>query len=430
MDDDWKTAVTSLNSWNEFDEYFQRTYIETKVFKSGCTIAIVNNHGVVHRKEFGNHKADAIYCSYSCTKMVTAIATLQMRDAGKLTLDDHVSKFLPSWKDSTRDALPNVQPKAVTIRQVLNHTSGVAGDFMASPCMAKLEADHTTPKMMALATATLADHVDYTAKGAPALYEPGKHFSYGDVINACARVVEILSGLSFEDYVHKNIFQPLGMTDMCFFTTPEQTARYPECPADAWLLAPSDATKDETVNIGYDFHTDPAKGGRGDGGLKGSVDDWVKLNRCLLNGGELNGVRILTTASVTEMATSSIDGAELISPFSFATEIIPDTPSFHLPQSHGHIIRENTARWANHLPGQSMGLGNAVITKPSRATLLDDAEGLAWWAGMASTYFGYSPSKNIGILLYGAHLHAHGSTRCTGGWRDVINAAFHFAEKA
>ena len=219
------------------------------------------------------------------------------------------------------------------------------------------------------------------------------------------------------------------MTDMCFFTTPEQISRYPECPADAWLLAPSKEAENETVHIGYDFHTNSATGGRGSGGLKGSVDDWVRLNRYLLNGGELDGARILTSASVIEMTTSSIDGAELIAPFSFATEDIPDTPSFGLPHSHSHLIRKNSTRWGNHFPGQTMGLGTAIITTPRRATLLEDAEGLAWWAGLTSTYFGYSPSKKIGILLYGAHFHAHGSTRCTGGWRDVINAAFHLAGK-
>ena len=76
-------------------------------------------------------------------------------------------------------------PKMVTIRETRNHTSGIACDFMAFPYMSNLEVAHNAPKMEALAAATLADHVDYTAKGAPALHEPGKHFNYGDVIK-CA----------------------------------------------------------------------------------------------------------------------------------------------------------------------------------------------------------------------------------------------------
>ena len=87
-------------------------------------------------------------------------------------------------------------------------------------------------------------------------------------------------------------------------------------------------------------------------------------------------------------------------------------------------------RGANHMPGQSIGLGNAVVVTPSKATLLDGTKGLSWWNGMCSTYFSYHPDAKIGVMLYGAHLHSEGGKRKVGGWRDAINAAYHLSGKA
>ena len=133
----WKEDITALKTWEEFDEYFQKTYIDSELasFKSGCTYCVVNEQGVVHRKEFGSHKPDTLYLSYSVTKIVTTIATLQLRDAGKINLDDLISKHIPSWKDGERETEEGVTATAATIKQALNHTSGISGNFMANPTM-------------------------------------------------------------------------------------------------------------------------------------------------------------------------------------------------------------------------------------------------------------------------------------------------------
>ena len=90
-DDDWQ-AVTSLGSWDDFDDFFQQKYIDSECFASGCTVVITNGDGVVHRRRFGGHKDGSIFCVYSVTKIVTTIACLQLRDAGKLRLDDRTPR--------------------------------------------------------------------------------------------------------------------------------------------------------------------------------------------------------------------------------------------------------------------------------------------------------------------------------------------------
>ena len=100
-DDDWQ-AITALGSWAEFDAFFAEKYIDSECFAAGCTVVVTNADGVVHRRRFGGHKDGSIFCVYSVTKIVTTIACLQLRDAGKLRLDDPLSTHLPYWLDEAR----------------------------------------------------------------------------------------------------------------------------------------------------------------------------------------------------------------------------------------------------------------------------------------------------------------------------------------
>ena len=100
-DDDWQ-AITALGSWDDFDDFFQQKYIDSECFAAGCTVVVTNADGVVHRRRFGGHKDGSIFCVYSVTKIVTTIACLQLRDAGKLRLDDPLSTHLPYWLDEAR----------------------------------------------------------------------------------------------------------------------------------------------------------------------------------------------------------------------------------------------------------------------------------------------------------------------------------------
>ena len=212
--DDWQ-SVLSLESWDAFDAYFQAKYIDTEVFAGGATVVISDKQGVVHRRVFGDHKEDSVYCAYSVTKIVTTVACLQLRDEGKLDLDDPMSKHLAGWVDADRPAEPGVTAKPITIRHCLNHTSGLGYYVFDQPMHSALERTACKAKDK-LSKPTLAELSSWIGKEGPIAFEPGQQFFYADAHNSVAAIIEQISGLDYETYLQQKIFGPLGMVDTTF----------------------------------------------------------------------------------------------------------------------------------------------------------------------------------------------------------------------
>ena len=151
-------------------------------------------------------RPDTIFWIASMTKPITATAVLMLQDEGKLSVDDPVEKYLPEFKDlKTADG----KPARVTIRHLLTHTSG----------MGEISADE------ARAITNLAGLIPlYVAK--PVKFEPGTKWVYCQSgINTAARIVEVVSGMSFDEFVERRLFGPLGMKDTTFYLTEEQLPR-------------------------------------------------------------------------------------------------------------------------------------------------------------------------------------------------------------
>ena len=440
--DDWQ-AVLSLDSWEAFDAYFQAKYIDTEVFAGGATVVISDKQGVVHRRVFGDHKEDSVYFVYSVTKIVTTVACLQLRDEGKLDLDDPMSKHLAGWVDADRLAEPGVTSKPITIRHCLNHTSGLSYYIFDKPLHSALERTACKAKEKIMFKSTLAELSAWLGKEGPIAFEPGQHFYYADAHNSVAAIIEQISGLDYETYLQQKIFGPLGMVDTTFLTSTAQRARYNRAPMDTKNLAPEWLLPvlPKFLPFIQDINDKPHMA-RGDIGLKGSMDDWTKLNRCLLNGGELNGVRVLSAKSVTEMCTSSVGGRELVAPFTYTANeklsIDPTSPGWAYPPEHVDTCI-GKVRTASHFAGQTIGLGALVVTDPKKATLVERAVGTSWWCGLTSTYFGFHPTAELGVLVYGAHWTCYGGkgaskgvpgTTRMCGFRDAINAAFQLQRQA
>ena len=438
--DDWQ-SVLSLESWDAFDAYFQAKYIDTEVFAGGATVVICDKQGVVHRRVFGDHKEDSVYCAYSVTKIVTTVACLQLRDEGKLDLDDLMSKHLAGWVDADRPAEPGVTAKPITIRHCLNHTSGLSYYIFNKPMHSALERTACKAKDK-LSKPTLAELSSWIGKEGPIAFEPGQQFFYADAHNSVAAIIEQISGLDYETYLQQKIFGPLGMVDTTFLTSRAQRARYNKAPVDTKYLAPKWLLPvlPKFLHLIHDLHDKPHMV-RGDGGLKGSMDDWTKLNRCLLNGGELNGVRVLSAKSVTEMCTSSVGGREMVAPFTYTANeklsIDPASPGWGFPPEHVDTCIGKVRPY--HFAGQTIGLGALVVADPKKATLVERAVGTSWWCGAASTFFGFHPTAKLGVLVYGAHWTCFGGkgaskgvpgTTRMCGFRDAINAAFQLQRKA
>lgn len=225
----------------------------------------------------------------SMSKAMTAAAVMMLVDEGKVRTDDPVEKYLPEMKALTvageSNAPPHKPQRAITVHDILSHTSGLP---FKSP------KEEPTLDGLPLREAVLS----YAAT--PLLFEPGTKYQYSNAgINTAGRIVEVVSGMPYETFMQKRLFDPLGMTDTTFWPTEEQVLR----------LAKSykpDAAKSNLVEttIGQLYYplSDRAKRfPMPAGGLFSTAADTARFCRMLLRHGELDGRRVLSEAAVREM---------------------------------------------------------------------------------------------------------------------------------
>ena len=226
-------------------------------------------------------RPDSIFWIASMTKPVTATAVLTLQDEGKLSVDDPVEKHLPEFKDlKTADG----KPAKLTIRHLLTHTSG----------MSEITSDEARP------IKTLAGLVPlYVAK--PVQFEPGSKWAYCQSgINTAARIVEVASGESFDRFVERRLFGPLGMKDTSFYLTEEQLPRL------ATSYRRTDKGELEPAPISILYGKVPTSRDRfpaANGGLFSTAPDYARFCRMILNGGELDGKRYVKPESVALMTS-------------------------------------------------------------------------------------------------------------------------------
>jgi CubicO group peptidase (beta-lactamase class C family) len=284
----------------------------------GAVTLVANKQKVTHLEAMGHAdlagkiamRPDAIFWIASMTKPITATAILMLQEAGKLSIDDPASKYIPEYANlKTKDG----KPVAITLRHMLTHTSGLSEANAQESRSAK----------------TLAELIPvYSSK--PVNFEPGSTWKYCQSgINSLGRIVEIVSGERFEAYLQKHIFEPLKMKDTTFYLTDKQLPR---------LVTPvkleNGALVEAPIQIlgglpptSHDHY--PAA----NGGLFSTASDYARFARMLLNEGTLDGRRYLQPGSVQRMRT--ID-----------TGTLP----------------------AGFLPGHGWGLGVGVVREPQGVT--------------------------------------------------------------
>lgn len=233
-------------------------------------------------------KADSVFWIASQSKGITAAAVMMLVDEGKITLDDPVEKHLPEFRGQmvvagkVGDKIKLKKPShSITIREVLSHVSGL-------PFRSAIE----QPTLDAL---PLADAVKSYAK-TPLQTEPGTHYQYSNAgINTSARIIEVITGKKYEDFMDERLFHPLGMKDTTFWPNEEQISRL------AKSYRPN-ATKDNLVEFPfgqllYPLNDRSKRYPMPAGGLFSTAHDTALFCRMLLNGGKLNGKRYLSKAA-------------------------------------------------------------------------------------------------------------------------------------
>ena len=230
--------------------------------------------GMANLEEQRPMNADTMFRIMSMTKPITATAMMILADEGKLSIDDSVEKYIPEFADAK---LKSGEPvRGLTIRHLLTHTSGLVGE---QKCEESLEA---TARMLA---------------ARPFGFQPGEKWEYGPSLNVCGRIIEVASGQPYEEFLAEKIFKPLKMKDTTFHASPEQRDRIAVSyqPGDEKnSLVPSrrlvvDAARERVPN--------PS------GGLLSTAGDMFRFYQMILNGGELDGQRIVSADAVRAMTT-------------------------------------------------------------------------------------------------------------------------------
>jgi CubicO group peptidase (beta-lactamase class C family) len=334
----------------------------------GIVVAVARNGRVASYKAFGlrsvEHNArmepNDLFRIYSMTKPITSTAMLILVDEGKVGLDDPVAKYLPEFgkmKVWSRDG-PVEPHRPMTIRDLLQHTSGLTyGFFGETPVdSAYRNAGLGNP---GLDMATLLDRLTHL----PLIGHPGEVWNYGFSTDVTGRIIELVSGLSLDRFFSERIFKPLKMDDSFFEVPPGKRSRftgYYAHPEGKWFLIDSPDTGNFT-------RRPPMFSGGG--GLVSTAPDYLRFAQMVLNGGELDGVRVLKPETAKAMVTNHL-------------------PPALIPLRVGTIV----------IPGTGFGLGWSVVVEPEQGGPND--VGRAGWGGYANTYFWIDPGRRlIGMVL-------------------------------
>jgi CubicO group peptidase (beta-lactamase class C family) len=280
-------------------------------------------------------RKDAIFRMASTTKPVTAVAILMLREEGKLRLTDPVSRFLPEFKEmnvaSAKPGEPGVHlvpaNREITIHDLLTHTSGLGSGGAGAKIMAKV--------MQARKPAdTLADFIPRLAE-VPLDFQPGTQWRYSGLagFDTLARVVEVTSGEAFDQFLRQRLFEPLGMKDT-YFVVP---SRLRERRATLYRSTPKGLEKMEVPSFlaGTWYFS-------GAGGLSSTAADYARFAQMLLNGGQLNGRRLLSPRTVELMASNHVGAmmaGQLGRPqgigFGLSVEVVQDAVQAGWQRSNG-----------------------------------------------------------------------------------------------
>ena len=335
---------------------------------AGVVVMAADRKGIIYQGAFGVAdiaearplKLDALFRIASMTKAVTSTAAMQLVEQGRFAIEDPVEKYLPEFaKLSVFESFDGatgayrVRPatKAVTVRHLLTHTSGLGYAF-------------TNP--------TVRDFKPRAGEEypvGPLVFEAGERWLYSTSTDWVGRLVEKVSGQSLEDYFRQHIFTPLGMADTFYFVPKDKEAR---------LVTVNRRTADGS--IAKESVQPPTSGFTpiGGGGLSSTAYDYLRFTRALLNGGELDGARILSAGTVALMEQNHI-GAVGVPAQKTAIPERSDDFSF---------IADGRDKW---------GLGFLVTAE---AVPGKRSAGSLSWGGINNTYYWLDPTRGItGVIL-------------------------------
>ena len=360
-------------------EHFEARYVATGKIP-GCQIAVARGGklaywrslGLMDRERSKPVGDDTIWRIYSMTKPIASIALMQLYERGMFQLADPLARYIPEWSDLRVGELQSDgslritdQLRPVSVLDALTHMTGLAGSLVPGhPTDDRFgEALKASRKGMTLegVCSLLAEY--------PLKFQPGTLWNYGLSTDICARLVEILSGESFDRYLQANVFEPLQMTDTGFSVSDDSIGRFAACYFHQPGVPPQ---------LFDDPETSPYRRKRsylsGASGLVSTSTDYLRFCQMLLNNGELDGRRIIGRKTLELMTCNHLPGDGVLD--QLATGGFGET----------------------EFTGVGFGLGFAVGKGPG-ATATAGSVGEYYWGGAASTAFWVDPTESVTVVF-------------------------------
>ncbi|MFT3851898.1 MAG: serine hydrolase domain-containing protein [Ilumatobacteraceae bacterium] len=362
------------------DRHFQRYVDDGRL--PGWLICVARHGKVVHLSTAGHRdveagapvELDTIWRVYSMTKPITAVAALTLWEQGGFELKDPVAKYIPAFADtkvwrsgSSQRPVLDPQVEEMQVWQLFAHTAGLTYGFVyghpVDTMYRQAGFEWGTPDT------DLAGVCDALA-GLPLLFQPGTEWCYSMGLDVLGRVVEVISGQRFDEYLKANVLDPLGMTETAWSVAAADAGRL------AALYVPNPATG-QTMRMdamGQQALAEP-KAHLGGGGLVSTAHDYHRFVSMLRGGGSLDGVRVLAPGTVRYMASNHLPNNADLTAF-------------------GRPLFAETA-----FDGVGFGLGVSVTIDPVKAKV-PGSPGEFAWGGAASTAFWVDPVEDMTVMFF------------------------------
>lgn len=362
------------------DSFLEHHYLAAG--KLPCAAVLVARHGrIAHITAQGYADVerqqkltqDTIFRIYSMTKPLTALAFMMLVEEGKIALDDPVQRYIPAWKEMGVFAGGSVgafrtrpPQRPMLVIDLLRHTSGLTYGFQH---MSNVDAAYRAKKIGEIEkSGTLASMVTALAT-IPLEFSPGSKWNYSVSTDVVGHLIELVSGQSFDHFLHDRLLAPLGMVDTGFHVPPEKAHRLAAC---------YETTAENSFKLQDDPATSPYLAPHsfisGGGGLVSTLADYHRFCQMVLNGGALDGIRYISRKTLALMTSNHLPGGV-------------DLPSLS-------ISLFSEAGYAG--VGYGLGIGTTIDVAK---TTIAGSRGDMFWGGMASTFFWADPSEELDVIF-------------------------------
>jgi CubicO group peptidase (beta-lactamase class C family) len=382
-----ETAGMSKAALDRIDEHLKRRYLDAGRFP-GTQLVVYRRKNIVHSSVQGfadlERKAplkdDTIFRIYSMTKPITSIAFMMLVEQGLVALDEPVHKYIPEWKNlgvfqaGTAPAFMTRPPaRPMQIVDLLRHTSGLTYGFQQR---SNVDAAYRDRQIGTIELAGSLDTMIASLAKIPLEFSPGEAWNYSVSTDVIGYLIGKISGIPLERFLKERIFNPLGMHDTDFFVPADKVHRLAACynATAAGMMSVHSPGAKGCLTLQDDPATSPYLSPpsfiSGGGGLCSTAADYLTFCRTLLNGGELDGVRLIGPKTLALMTTNHLPGNR------------------DLPDMSRSMFAEATYN------GIGFGLGFSVTMNPAK-TLVAGSPGEYAWGGAATTSFWIDPAEEL-----------------------------------